>query len=63
MSDNDKGMPKAELGAQQPDDFAVRDAGFGRLDDPLVSVLARAIGGAFERIERALDVGLAALLP
>src|SRR5262249_29924189 len=61
-SDDDKGMSKAELCAQQPGDLAMRDAGLGRRDDPLISVFACAVGGALERIERTADVRLAALV-
>jgi len=45
-SDNDKGMSKAELLAKQAHDLAVSDADLGGLDDPLVNVLALAVGGA-----------------
>ena len=37
------------------------DADLGRFDDPLVDVLALAVGGALQRVERAADVGLAPL--
>ena len=54
-------MAKAKLLAKQADDLAVGDACFGRFDDPLVNVLARAIGGARQRIESMAHVSLAAL--
>src|SRR5580700_1008272 len=62
VSDNDKGMAKAELRPQQADDLAVRHANFGSLDDALIDVLTFAVGGALERIERSAHVGLAARL-